>query len=55
MSSKPDPSDAFGDLDALLAQFDAPGATVDIAHGYAELMARVASPEYRRRCGLIRH
>jgi len=48
-------SDAFGDLDALLAQFDAPGQAVNVAHGYAELMARVASPDYRRRCGLISH
>lgn len=55
MDNKPAIDDAFGDLAALLATFDAPGVSVDVGSGYAELMARVASPEYRRRCGLVSH
>jgi len=43
-----------GDFIALLRQLDAPN-DITIANGYATLMARMASPEYRRRCGLISH
>lgn len=51
----PNPGDPCGEFDALLALLDTPAAAVDIASGYAVLMARVNSPEYRRRCGLVKH
>lgn len=51
----PYPGDSCGDFDALLALLDTPTVGVDVADGYAVLMARVNSPEYRRRCGLVKH
>jgi hypothetical protein len=41
-----------GDLAALLRQLEAPNG-VTVTSGYSTLMARIASPEYRRRCGLV--
>lgn len=46
-----DPEDRLGDFDALLRELDAPCDNVVVNGGYANLMARLASPDYRRRCG----
>ncbi len=46
-----DPDDIVGDFDDLLRQLETPSDTVIVNGGYAALMARLASAEYRRRCG----
>lgn len=52
MKTQPDldPSDLMGDFDALLAQLDKPTDIVVVDGGYASLMARINSADYRRRC-----
>ena len=47
--------DAVGDFDALLSQLDEASDAVVVNGGYAELMARIASADYRRRCALRTH
>ena len=44
--------DRLGDFDALLKQLDCPSDPLTVNGGYANLMARIASPEFRRRCGV---
>ncbi len=42
--------DTLGDFDALFGQLDKASDAVVVNGGYAELMARIASADYRRRC-----
>ncbi len=42
--------DTLGDFDALFGQLDQASDAVVVNGGYAELMARIASADYRRRC-----
>ncbi len=53
MYPQPDLSaeDRLGDFDALLKQLEGACDPLTINGGYANLMARIASPEFRRRCG----
>lgn len=50
-----DPDDRIGDLAALLSQLDSPNDAVMVNGGYAELMARIASSDFRHRCGADKH
>ncbi len=52
MKPQPDLSDddRIGDFTALLRQLDEPSNAVVVNGGYAALMARIASSDYRRRC-----
>ena len=43
------------EFDALLRQLDTPSLAGDVTGGYAVLMARIGSVEFRRRCGLFSH
>ena len=43
--------ETLGDFDALFGQLDQDSDSVVVHGGYAELMARIASADYRRRCG----
>jgi hypothetical protein len=51
--TEPSPVEAAGlpEFDALFAQLDAPSDGRMVDGGYAELMARINSPTYRRRTG----
>lgn len=46
----PEPQDVLGDFDALICELNTPSDAVVVSGGYAELMARIASADYRRRC-----
>lgn len=44
-----------GDFDALLLQLEKLSENISVVGGYATLLAKVNSAEYRKRCGLVSH
>ena len=44
-----------GDFGALLLQLEKLSDNISVVGGYATLMAKVNSAEYRKRCGLVSH